>query len=344
MFGREEAERKSVLILKILKQAQKPLGARLIARHMKNHGFSLSERTVRYHLQLLDERGLTRFIGRRKGREITRLGLDEISSARVHDKLGLVLSRIEALAYRTTFSPNKKQGMIPVNVSFFPKNRFADAMVAMKDAFEAGLSVSELVAIADEGKRLGEIIVPKGTIGIATVCSIVVNGVLLKNGIPMDSRFGGILEVKDGRPVRFAELIYYSGSSLDPSEAFIRARMTTVRKVAKKASGKMLANFRELPAICRDLAESTVSSLAKAGINALVSIGEVSESICQIPVDVNKVGVILIGGLNPISCAQEAGFEAESLAMASLMDYTELKNFSEVASDVLKDKNYHIHK
>ena len=46
------------------------------------------------------------------------------------------------------------------------------------------------------------------------VCSIVINGVLLKNGIPSDSKFGGILQVKNGDPLRFVELIYYSGSSL----------------------------------------------------------------------------------------------------------------------------------
>ena len=63
----------------------------------------------------------------------------------------------------------------------------------MKPAFEAGLCVSDLVAVAYEGERLGEFVVPKGSMGLATVCSIVINGSLLKAGVPMDSRFGGIL-------------------------------------------------------------------------------------------------------------------------------------------------------
>ena len=56
----------------------------------------------------------------------------------------------------------------------------------------------------------------KANPALATVCSIVVNGVLLKNGIPMDSKFGGIVQISRGEPLRFVKLIHYSGSSLDP--------------------------------------------------------------------------------------------------------------------------------
>ncbi|MEA3224236.1 MAG: NrpR regulatory domain-containing protein [Thermodesulfobacteriota bacterium] len=330
MFNHREIEKKSIVILQTLNQAQKPVGARLIARHMEDCGVTLSERAVRYHLQFMDERGLTRLVGRRDGRVITKLGVEELRNARVHDKVGFAISRIETLAYRTTFDPKQGQGLIPVNVSFFPKKRFRDALTAMKPVFKAGIAVSELVAIAEEGKRLGEIIVPKGHLGIATVCSIVANGVFLKSGIPVDSRFGGILQIKGDKPLRFVELIHYSGSSLDPSEAFIRAKMTTVRKVARKGEGKILANFRELPGICRRLAEEMIANLDKVGIRGVLSIGEMSESICGVPVDVNKIGAILIGGLNPVACAQEAGIEADNLAMATVMEYQDLKRFSHV--------------
>ena len=330
MFNRKEIERKSIVILQILNQAREPVGARLIARHMEDCGVTLSERAVRYHLQFMDERGLTSLVGRRDGRIITKLGVEELQNARVHDKVGFAISRIETLAYRTTFDPKQGQGLVPVNVSFFPKKRFGDALTAMKPVFKAGIAVSELVAVAEEGKWLGEVLVPKGQMGLATVCSVVANGVFLKSGIPMDSRFGGILQMKDRKPLRFVELIHYSGSSLDPSEAFIRAKMTTVREVVKKGEGKILANFRELPDICRGLAEEIIANLDKVGIRGVLSIGEMSEPICGVPVDVNKIGVILIGGLNPVACAQEAGIEADHLAMATVMDYQDFKKFSQV--------------
>ena len=64
----EDIERKNVMILRILKETQGPVGARLIARRMQAEGIMLSERAVRYHLKLMDERGLTHLVGRRNGR------------------------------------------------------------------------------------------------------------------------------------------------------------------------------------------------------------------------------------------------------------------------------------
>jgi repressor of nif and glnA expression len=169
-----------------------------------------------------------------------------------------------------------------------------------------------------------------GYMGFATVCSIVVNGVLLKSGIPMDSRFGGILQVKDGKPMRFVELIEYSGSSLDPSEIFIRGRMTSVRQAADKGEGKILANFREIPVPAMKLVDHLILGLRGTGIGGVLAIGEIGEPVCQIPVDMNRVGMILYGGLNPVACAHEAGIEAENSAMSTVMEYEGLVNFREL--------------
>ena len=74
LFNPEDIERKVLLILKILNENSESQGARVIARKMKERGVQLSERTVRYHLKLMDERGLTKLIGRRDGRIITSSG------------------------------------------------------------------------------------------------------------------------------------------------------------------------------------------------------------------------------------------------------------------------------
>ena len=330
IFNVEDIEKKSILILRILHESPEPVGARLISRRMQDHGVTLSERAVRYHLKLMDDRGLTRLIGQHDGRAITELGIEEIGNARVHDKIGLAISRIEILAFRTALDLDKRQGLLPVNISFFPRRSFKKALESMKPAFGKGIHVSELIACADEGERLGELTVPAGYTGFATVCSIVVNGILLKSGIPMDSKFGGILQVKDGKPLRFAELIHYSGSSLDPSEVFIRGRMTSVRQAAEKGEGKILANFREIPVPALKLVKELIASLQNAGIGGVLSIGERGEPICQIPVDMNRVGMILYGGLNPVACAHETGIEVENRAMSTVMEYQELQNFWEL--------------
>ena len=325
LFNPEDIERKVILILKILNESAESLGARVIARKMKERGVHLSERTVRYHLKLMDEQGLTQLVGRRDGRKITPLGLEEITNARVRDKISLSISRIDTLAFQTTFDLKKRKGLIPVNISFFPAKQFRQALTIMKSVFQKKIAVSNLVAVAAEGQRLGNIVVPKGKIGLATVCSILINGVLLKHGIPIDSKFGGILQMKNGEPLRFVELIQYAGSSLDPSEIFIRSRMTSVNQAAKNKDGKILANFREIPALSRNLVEKIIAEFKKAGIGGTLSIGNVGHPLCQIDVDISKVGLILVGGLNPVAAVYEQGLDVENKAMSTVMEYEELR-------------------
>jgi len=73
----QEVERKVISILKILSDSQEPLGARIIAFRLKDYGVELGERAVRYHLKLMDERGLTQLVGR-EGRVITESGIEEL--------------------------------------------------------------------------------------------------------------------------------------------------------------------------------------------------------------------------------------------------------------------------
>ncbi len=324
-----EVERKAMAILRILSRYSEPVGATVISHYLKDCSIELSERAVRYHLKLMDERGFTRNVGK-DGRLITELGREELESALVNDKVGFVASKIETLAYLTEFDFAKHEGKIPVNLSFFPEKKFKRAMPAMRDAFQAGICASNLVAMARQGEKLAGITVPQGKIGLATVCSIIINGTLLKAGIPMDSRFGGLLQIKNGQPLRFIELIQYSGSSLDPSEIFIASRMTNVRQAAREGEGIILANFREIPAACQPVAVSTIASLKQAGINGLITMGEISKPVCEIPVGLNKVGMILVGGLNPVAAAVESGIEAENRSMSTVIEYRNLVKFEDL--------------
>ena len=324
-----EVERKVMAILRVLSGSSEPLGARIIARQLKDYGIDLTERAVRYHLKLMDGRGLTQAVGR-DGRLITPSGIEELQNALVGDKVGFVINRIELLAFHTTFDGESQSGLVPINTSLFPEEKFPQALKAMREAFKAGICVSELVVVAKEEEKIGETVIPRGKVGFATVCSIVINGALLKAGIPMDSRFGGILQIRNYKPLRFVELIHYAGSSLDPSEIFIRSKMTSVGEVARRGEGKVLANFREIPSQCRSIAETVMARLKEAHLGGLVVIGNTSEPVCEVPVEPNKVGIILLGGLNPVAAAMEAGIEAENAAMSSVIDYQQLRSFWEL--------------
>ena len=314
-----DVERKIVSILKVLSESSEPLGSITIARELERHGVFLSERAVRYHLRITDERGHTQPLGR-DGRMITPKGLEELGAALAPQQVGFILDKLELLAFSTTFDPEKRSGQLPINTSLFDKDMFPRALGSMKEAFKAGLYVSELVATAPEGATLGDVVVPNGKIGFATVCSVVINGVLLKSGVPMGSRFGGVLEVRDSKPRRFVALIDYAGTSLDPSEQYIRAGMTSVGDVARTGSGKILANFREMPAPARSKAEEVIAMLKEAGIGGVYALGHTSEPVCQIAVGLNRVGVVLLGGLNPVAAAVEAGVSADNVGESGLMD------------------------
>ncbi len=321
------------LILRIMRGSSEPVGARQIAHRLHDYGQSLSEGSVLSHLRSMDERGLTESAGGPDGHLITERGIEELAHAHLRNKIGFVISKIEALAFKTTLNPYTLQGDVPVNVSLFPRAHLKRILASMKSAFDAGLCVSELIALAGEGERLGDAVVPEGKVGIATVSSNAISGYLLKNGIPMDSKFGGILQMKQGLPLRFVELIYYADSSLDPSEVFIQGNMTSVRGVSAGA-GRILANFREIPTPSLGRVKKLLADVGKARINGVLSIGDIGEAVCQTPVGANRIGMILTGGLNPVASVRERGIEAENHATSTIMDYQSLTPFSAIYGDL----------
>ena len=318
-----DTERKVISILKVLSESSEPLGSITIARELERYGIFLSERAIRYHLRITDERGYTQPMGR-DGRMLTPHGVEELRMALAPDQVGFILDKLELLAFRTTFNPVDKSGVVPINTSLFDSDKFEKALVIMKKVFKAGLAVSDLVVTAREGEKIGSVVVPHGKVGLGTICSVVVNGVLLKAGIPIESRFGGVLEIRNNKPRRFVALISYSGTSLDPSEQYIRARMTAVGEAAHSGSGKILANFREIPAPARSLVDEKIAQLKEVGIHGVYMLGNTSEPICQIAVGLNRVGLVMVGGLNPVAAVVEAGIEAENMAESGMVEFSQL--------------------
>ncbi len=324
-----DTERKVISIMKVLSESLEPLGSNTIARELERYGIFLSERAIRYHLRITDELGYTQAMGH-DGRMLTPQGMEELRMALAPDQVGFVLDKLELLAFRTTFDPVTKTGLVPTNTSLIKADQFAKAVEIMKNVMKAELAVSSLVAVAREGEKIGPVVIPAGKVGLATVCSVVVNGVLLKAGVPIESRFGGVLELRDSKPRRFVAIISYAGTSLDPSEQYIKGKMTDVLEAARTGNGKILANFREIPAPARSIVEQKVNQLREAGINGVSVIGNTSEPACQIAVGLNRVGMILLGGLNPSAAAVEAGIEMENIAESGMIDYSQLKSIWEI--------------
>lgn len=322
----QDVERKTQAILKILSEESELIGANRISKRLQELGVDLTERAVRYHLKIMDERKLTRVMAKR-GRVITEKGLEELSNALVSDKVGMIISKIDRLSYLTDFDLKKRVGRIILNVSLIPADQFDEALEVMKEVFAAKICMSELIVVAFEGEKIGVVEVPADMVGFGTVCSITLNGLLFKRGIPVRSRFGAILEMREGAPTRFTDLINYEGSSLDPLEIFIKSRMTSVREAAKTGSGKILAGFREVSAAAVDSLVSVLDELREAGLNGTVVIGRPNQPVLETPVMTDSIGIVVVGGLNPLAAVEEAGIETGSRAMSTMVEFNELRNF-----------------
>lgn len=320
-------------ILDILdKHQDEIIGSREISRQLKLHGVELTERTVRYHLKILDEKGFTRVFGK-EGRKITQRGREELASAMVSERVGFIISKIESLSYQTSFDIDSQEGDIILNVSFLAEKDLKEALRVMRPVFSSPFVMSDRVILAGEGEKIGDIVVPDGKVALGTVCSVTINGIFLKAGIPVASRFGGLLQVDEEGPSRFVALLSYEGSSLDPLVVFIKSRMTSVIDAVRHRAGKVLASFREIPVVSVEKAMELQERLKAIGIGGVLLIGNPNQPLYEMPVSFDKAGMVIVGGLNPIAALEESGITTDSAAMAALYSYTDLLPFKEVLKE-----------
>jgi len=324
---------KELSILAVLKARDVPLTSSMIAEELSALGHEINERTIRLYLQEMDESGLTQSLGR-QGRRITELGLAELDSANTIERVGFLSAKIDRMTYRMNFDLTNKSGTAVVNITLVEPKQLTPCVHMMSKVFEEGYAMGHLVALLGPGERVGHIMVSEGMVGIGTVCSITLNGVLLKCGIPTNSRFGGLLELQDKKPTRFVEIITYEGTSIDPLEVFIRSGMTNYLGAIKTGNGRIGASFREFLAESRDLVEELAHKLHKVGLGGFMRIGYPGQALLQIPVSEGRVGAIVIGGLNPVAVLEEMGIRAYSRAMAGLLDFNKLFRYEELEERV----------
>ncbi len=325
----DKIERKRLAILRILKEANETVGSQRITELLTALHYDISERTVRFHLNAMDKDGLTECIGR-QGRRITVKGLMELSKARVFEKVGFLAAKIDEMSYSMNFDLKKRQGSVVVNVSLVKRSELRGAILYMTRVFEAGYSMGQLITLINPGDQIGDMVVPEDMVGVGTVCSITLNGVLLKHGIPVYSRFGGLLEIQEREPQRFTALINYDGTTLDPLEIFIKSGMTDYKGATYNGNGLIGASFREIPASSREKVMELAAELDKVGLGGFMKVGWPGESLLEIPITEGRAGAIVIGGLNPVAILEEYGMEVYSRALSGLVAYTKLFHYKEL--------------
>ena len=86
------------------------------------------------------------------------------------------LSRVENLMQKVSFDPEKMTGEIITNTSVVMLEMLDATLRTLQDAIMSGLTVSPFVKIESAGNRAR----------IWTACSITIDGMLLKAGIPVN--------------------------------------------------------------------------------------------------------------------------------------------------------------
>ena len=223
-----------------------------------------------------------------------------------------------------------KTGQIILNFSFIPEEHFPAALDLMRDVFRAGFCMSELVIARRAGQRAGTLPVPEGQVAFGTVCTVTMNRVLLTRGIPVDSKYAGILEIYRDKPLRFTHLVSYAGTTVDPTELFIAGKMTSVREASLVGRGRILASFREVPAAAEADLNAALEEYKSKGLGGILAVGRPSQPLLEVPVGMDRIGLAVIAGLTPIAALAENDIPVHSKAMSALVDFAELVPFSEL--------------
>jgi hypothetical protein len=235
-----------------------------------------------------------------------------------HEKVKFLLSKAWNLIYKVDLDLETLKGNVITNISYVKNDDLEDALAAFDSVMGSrpDYSTSRFFKII-KGQEPGKT-------GIATVCSLTIDGILTKNGISTSPQYGGILET-EGKSPRFIELTAYSGSSLDPHEIYISKNMTSVGE-SLNGRGRILASLREIPYIARPQAVEILEDVKEAGFSIL-KIGKPSELIYNAKVERYHAGIVAPGGLNPIAIIRERGIHVEPKAVETLMKLQDMEEF-----------------
>jgi repressor of nif and glnA expression len=125
-------------------------------------------------------------------------------------------------------------------------------------------------------------------------------------------------------------VLTYKSTTIDPLEVLMSQELTSVMEMIRTGTGKILANLREAPMIARDIIDSTLSDMVEAGITGILEVGEPNTRILDVPVERDHLGIVVIGGTNPMAIVQEHGIPIRTNAMSTMMNFSEMKHIRDV--------------
>jgi global nitrogen regulator NrpRII len=243
--------------------------------------------------------------------------------------LKFVSHRIEEYALQVSYDPLERTGSVVYNLSLVRSEDLEFAIKIFKDSFRAGISVSGLVRFLQPGAKLDEYTVPEGCTGIVSVCSSTLDGLLLRRGIPMKPIGGGIMEIDHMVPRRFIHMILYEHTTIDPLQVLISQELTSVNAVMRRGSGNLLANIRECHMEAEPVVGEVLDSLSGSDISGILEVGMPNTPALGVAVDPQYMGIVALGGTNPMAAIREDGRWEVIRAMKGLLDVAGMTHISE---------------
>jgi len=298
--------RARLAILKALNEIGESAGASRISEMLGASGLELQARTIRFHLLKMDRDGLTRSTAKHVGRLITETGKKELARSDAAFKVGFIASKMDELAYRMRLDISSGKGSVVANTAFIHKRDLSRALHFMQPVFASGASLGDRIAVRMAEGRSGGNEVPRGHIMLSTISNVTINGIFMKAGIPVVSRFGGLVEIEHGRPKRFVELAEYKGTSMDPHKIFIMANMTKVSSYAETGSGTIGASFCEFPSVADAGVRELLPLIKALHLRCILAVGQPNRPLLDIAVGEGRTAMIIADGLNPFAALHEA--------------------------------------
>jgi len=151
--------------------------------------------------------------------------------------------------------------------------------------------------------------IPHGHVGFITICSISMDGVFQRKGIPVRMAFGGRLEIENGTPCQFRDLIAYRGTTIDPLELFVSAGLTSISGFARSKTGILLANVREVPCAARPQIQETIDQMNACGFIFPAAMGN---QVLNLPHNPYRLSIVAFSGMNYIGNAVEHGIKIKT--------------------------------
>jgi repressor of nif and glnA expression len=238
--------------------------------------------------------------------------------------LRFINNRIEDLAMEVSYDPAGNTGNIIYNLSLIPKGDLEAAISVFRTAYRAGLSVSDRIRVLGEGERLEDFTIPKGTAGICTMCTITLDGLLLRKGVPIRPVGGGLVEIADRVPRRFTHMILFESTTVDPLEVLVAQDLTSIERVMKEGSGTILGNLRECHMEAESLVIGLLDHLSEGGFTGILEVGAPNLPLLGVDTRPQYFGVAMVGGTNPMAALKEGGIPVVTKSLKGVMDVAEM--------------------